>query len=268
MQFYVGNTSEGITYAFPLQREVKAALHFIALRKGMVRTGLDIGFTNSWASQTFRLTGGYWMTVEMTAQRRGRVASALGDDSVLTAGRDGELPFDDKQFDVVVVSCAMLTANQATIPAIIRECHRVLKIGGHLVFTVSRQKHHVSTLSAVGAAYSEAEIFHLLRDGFDLLGFRYSCRFWVQLVRKWELRRYDHNAPPGAGTRFFYALAKFLDLFLFFTKGYQMTVFCHRKGWRDRRSNLSTGVAALPDAVLCTPRRGEKHLGRPFQMRT
>jgi len=109
----------------------------------------------------------------------------------------------------------------------------------------------------MGVGYSEAEIFHLLRDGFDLLGFRYSCRFWVQLVRKWELRRRDHNAPPTTGTRIFYALAKFLDLFLFFTKGYQMTVFCHRKGWRDRRSCLSSGVA-LSDALLCNPRHVDK----------
>jgi len=258
MQFSVESRTEDITYAFPLQREVKAALHFIALRKGTVRTGLDIGFTNSWVSQTFRQTGGYWMTVEMTPQRRGRVASALGDDTVLTTGKSGELPFEDKQFDVVVVSCAMLTANQAAIPAIIRECHRVIKIGGHLVFTVSRQKRHASTPSTLGTGYSEAEIFHLLRDGFDLLGFRYSCRFWVQLVRKWELRRHDHNAPPNIGMRCLYALAKFLDLFLFFTKGYQMTVFCHRKGWRDKRSILVPGFASLPDAVLCNTRRNDK----------
>ena len=259
MQFYAENRSEDITYAFPLQREVKAALHFIALRKGTVRTGLDIGFTNSWVSQTFRQTGGYWMTVEMTAQRHGRVAGALGENTVLTAGKGGELPFDDKQFDVVVVSCAMLTANPSTIPAMIRECHRVIKIGGHLVLTVSRQKRPASTLPTPGAGYSEAEIFHLLRDGFDLMGFRYSCRFWVQLVRTWELRHHDHNAPPGIGTRVRYALAKFLDLFLFFTKGYQMTVFCHRKGWRDRRASLSMGLASLSDAVLCNPRRNQKN---------
>jgi len=260
MQFHSEITADDITYAFPLQREVKAALHFIALRKGTVRTGLDIGFTNSWASQTFRQTGGYWMTVEMTDPRRGRIAGALGADTVLTAGKAGELPFDDKQFDIVVVSCAMLTANPETIPSIIRECHRVIKIGGHLVFTVSRQKHHVTTLSAIGAGYSEAEIFHLLRDGFDLLGFRYSCRFWVQLVRKWELRHHDHNATSGAGTRFLYALAKFLDLFLFFTKGYQMTVFCHRKGWRDRRSGVVAGFATLSGTLLYDPRHNEKNI--------
>lgn len=252
------NMSEDITYAFPLQREVKAALHFLALRKSQVRTGLDIGFTNSWASQTFRRTGGYWMTVEMTAQRRDRVAGALGDDTVLAAGRGGELPFEDKQFDVVVVSCAMLTANPATIPAIIRECHRVIKIGGHFVFTVSRQKRYASTLSPTGAGYSEAEIFQLLRDGFDLLGFRYSCRFWVQMVRRWELRHHDHSATPSMGVRFLYALAKCLDLFLFFTKGYQMTVFCHRKGWRDRHSSLLSGAAPVADVIIGDLRRNNR----------
>jgi len=259
MQFYAENSSESITYAFPLQREVKAALHFLGSRKGPVRAGLDIGFTNSWASQTFRQTGGYWMTVEMSAQRRDRVAGALGDDTVLTAGKKGELPFEDKQFDVVVVSCAMLTANPETVPAIIRECHRVIKIGGHLVFTVTRQKRRFPAHPGAGAGYSEAEIYHLLRDGFDVLGFRYSCRFWVQLVRRWELRRRDPNAMPGAGTRFLYALAKSLDLFLPFTKGYQITVFCHRKGWREKRTSL-TGLASVSDAVLHDPRSNTKSL--------
>ena len=248
MQFHAENTSEDITYAFPLQCEVKAVLHFLSLRKGSVRTGLDIGFTNSWASQTLRQTGGYWMTVEMTPQRRGRVAGALGEDTVLSAGKDGELPFDDKQFDIVVVSCAMLTANPD--PAILRECHRVIKIDGHLVFTISD----------LGARYTETEIFHLMRDGFDVLGFRYSCRFWVQMVRRWELRHNDPSATPSLGTRALYALAKFLDLFLFFTKGYQMTVFGHRKGWRERRSSLVPSAAPVSEAILSDPRRNSKNI--------
>ncbi|MCL1921908.1 MAG: methyltransferase domain-containing protein [Kiritimatiellaeota bacterium] len=235
-------------------------LHFLGLRRGAVRTGLDVGFTNSWASQTFRQTGGYWMTVEMTHQRLGRVAGALGEDTVLAAGKGGELPFDDKQFDVVVVSCAMLTANPATVPAILRECHRIIKVGGHLVFTVTRQKLHASALSGAGAGYSEAEMFRLLRDGFDVLGFRYSCRFWVQMVRRWELRHNDPSAAPGLGTRLFYTLAKCIDLFLFFTKGYQMTVFCHRKGWRERRSSLIPSAAPVSEAILCDPRRNGKSI--------
>ena len=255
MQFHAENRSERITYSFPLQREVKAALHFLALRKGPVRAGLDIGFTNSWVSQTFRQTGGYWMTVEMTAQRHARVAGALGEDTVLTAGRNGELPFDDKQFDVVVMSCAMLTANPASIPPLIRECHRILKVGGHLIFTASRQKRNPAAANSV---YREEEVFQLLRDGFDVLEFRYSCRFWVQRVRAWELRHNDPNAPPGFGTRLLYTLAKTLDLFLFFTKGYQMTVFCHRKGWREKRASLIPSAAPVSDAILCDPRRNVK----------
>ena len=43
---------------------------------------------------------------------------------------------------------------------------------------------------AFGAAsYTESDIFHLLKDGFDVLGFRFSCRFWVQMVRQWDSRR-------------------------------------------------------------------------------
>jgi len=241
-----------------LQREVKAVLHFLGTRKGMVRTGLDIGFTNSWVSQTFRQTGGYWMTVEMSERRRAQVSGALGDDTVLTAGRDGDLPFEDKQFDAVVVSCAMLAANPEAVPAIIRECHRVIKVSGHLIFTVTRQQRRAPGTPAAG--YSEADIFHLLCNGFDVIGFRYSCRFWVERVRKWERRNRDPNATSDTRTRILYTLAKTLDLLLLFTKGYQMTVFGHRKGWRERRTNLIAGAAPVSDAVLCDPRRNSKSL--------
>lgn len=267
MQFHTPYTIEKNTFPLPLQSEVKAVLHFLNLRKGTIRSGLDIGFTNAGASQTFRQMGGYWMTVEMKASQCARVAPVLGEETVLTAGQNGELPFEDKQFDVVVVACAAWPQNADDAASLVRECHRVIKAGGYILFTASRcpQQGLGATLddrlnTPVSGCYSESGLFQLMRDGFDVLGFRCSCRFFVQQVKRWTDRRCaaEGRERIGTGTHILYALALFLDKFLFFTKGYQMTVFGHRKGWRERRGHVMADYTVVSDALLCDPSRSGK----------
>lgn len=268
MHFDNDITSETMTYTLPLQSEVGAVIHFMESRKGSIRAGLDIGFSHAGVSKTLRRFGGYWMTVEMNEARRAAVAPLLEVDTVLTAGRKGELPFEDKQFDIVVVSSSVFTANPKESYEMIRECHRVIKAGGHIVFTVIRKKtselgpaveNAATGVSSSLIGYSEAAVFQLLRDGFDVLGFRYSCRFLVQLISSWEMKQRQSGVVPGAGTRILYSIANLLDsVFLFFTKGYQLTVFGHRKGWREKRSNVLSEVTPVSDAVLFDPRRGSK----------
>lgn len=270
MHFETDITSEWMASTLPLQCEVKSIIHFLDQRKGKIRSGLDIGFNNAGVSRSLRQLGGYWMTVEMNEGRRASVASFLETDTVLAAGRRGELPFEDKQFDVVVVSSSVFSANPKEASDLIRECHRVIKAGGHIVFTVIRKKttalgpaieHAATGMTTALCGYSEAAVFQLIRDGFDVLGFRYSCRFLVQLISSWEMRQRQAGIIPGAGMRILYRMANFLDtLFLFFTKGYQLTVFGHRKGWREKRSNVLSEVTPVSDAILFDPRRGAKSI--------
>lgn len=245
-------------------------MHFLNLRKGKIRAGLDIGFNHAGVSRSLRQVGGYWMTVEANEARRAAIAPALEADTVLAAGRKGELPFEDKQFDVVVVSSSLFSANLKDSSGMLRECHRVIKAGGHIIFTVIRQKSTLMGPALENAAtgvtstlhgYSESAVFQLVRDGFDVLGFRYSCRFLVQLISSWELRQRHAGIVSGAGTRILYRIANFLDtLFLFFTKGYQLTVFGHRKGWREKRTNVLSANTPVSDAILFDPRRGAKSI--------
>jgi SAM-dependent methyltransferase len=270
MHFDTDITSEELASTLPLQCEVKEIVHFLNLRKGKIRSGLDIGFTHAGVSQTLRRFGGYWMTVEMNETRRASLAPLLDADTVLAAGRLGELPFEDKQFDVVVVSSSVFSSNPKESAALIRECHRVIKAGGHILFTVIRNQNTALGSNVQQATpgvttplqgYSEAAVFQLIRDGFDVLGFRYSCRFLVQLISSWELRQRQEGIVSGTGTRILYRLANFVDtIFLFFTKGYQLTVFGHRKGWREKRSTVLSDVTPVSDAILFDPRRGSKSI--------
>jgi SAM-dependent methyltransferase len=259
-------TSEWLTSTLPLQCEVKSVFHFLDMRQGKIRSGLDLGFNHAGVSQTLRQVGGYWMTVEMNEARRASSAASLDADTVLAAGLKGELPFEDKQFDIVVVSSSVFSSNPHESADLIRECHRVIKAGGHIIFTVIRNKVTLPGPAVENVAtgetttlhgYSEAVVFQLIRNGFDVLGFRYSCRLLVQLISSWEMRQRQAGIVSGTGTRILYRLANFLDtVFLFFTKGYQLTVFGHRKGWREKRSNVLSDVTPVSDAILFDPRRG------------
>ena len=255
-------------YSLPLRREVSSVLHFLHAQRGIIRAGLDVGFTNAGVSRILRQTGGYWMSVEPTAARRNLVASALGQETVLASGANGELPFEDKQFDVVVLAHGVLPHDTESAAAMIRECHRVLKAGGHCILAVEYRKRYgvaaalnrQRVVSGAGGRYSETEVFQLLKDGFDVLGFRFTCRFWVQLVRQWVDRRREGGAYGMANgwLRFLYAAALLLDALLVFTKGYQMTVYGHRKGWREKHAHVMSNVTPVSDAMLSDPRREGK----------
>lgn len=256
-------------YSLPLRHEVNAALHFLHAQPGQIKTGLDVGFTNAGVSQLLRHVGGYWMTVEPTAQRRELVASVLGEETVLCVGANGELPFEDKQFDALVLAHGVLSGSAAA-GAIIKECHRILKTGGLFLLTVENRKrfgmaaalNRQRVVSGAGGCYSEAEVFQLLKDGFDVLGFRFACRFWVQLVRQWVDRR-RVSGVRGANNgwlRFLYGLALLLDVPLFWTRGHQMTVFGRRKGWREKHTRVLTASTPVSDAILFNPRREGRQL--------
>lgn len=252
--------------ALPLRREVSAVLSLLKASGRHVRTGLDIGFTNAGVSQLLRQSGGYWMTVEPTSRRSELVAAVMGADRVLCAGERGELPFEDKQFDVVVMAHGALPEGPLAAE-MVRECHRVLNTGGLFIFTVETRTrlglaavlNSRRVVSGAGGCYTEPGVFQLLKDGFDVLGFRYACRFWVQLVRQWADRRRASGNPHGAANgwlRTLYAVARVLDAFLFWTRGHQMTVHARRKGWREKQSRITGMSTPVSDALLSDPRRG------------
>lgn len=252
-------------YSLPLRREVSSVMHFLHTQRRAVKTGLDIGFTNAGVSQFLRQSGGYWNSVELTRQRQALVASALGADTVLVAGEKSELPFEDKQFDTVVVAHGALPCEPAAAAAMIRECHRVLKTGGHFILTVEYRKRYglaaalnqQRVVSGAGGRYNETEVFRLLRDGFDVLGFRFTCRFWVQLVRQWADRRRENRTQGLANgwLRFLYSLALVMDAPLTLTKGYQMTAYGRRKGWREKQVRVLAECTPVSEAILFDPRR-------------
>ncbi len=138
----------------------------VASRFPRIRSGVDIGFADAEFSKAFRkVRGGVWMTVEETAFDRARVANEIDSKSVLTIGPEGELPFEDFQFELVILSDAFFARNSQRRKTIVRECHRVLQGGGCLLFTVDAD-------SLGGYASAQRYLYELLRDGFDVISLK------------------------------------------------------------------------------------------------
>ena len=142
-----------------------AACAEIVARFTRVRAGVDAGFGDASVSQTLRAScPGVWMTVEDGAAARARAAAALDPKTVLQLGAGGEMPFDDHQFEVVVLSAALLSGDRARADAVVRETHRILQGGGCLVFSVDE---------AGGASgFTQRGVYDLLKDGFDVVGLK------------------------------------------------------------------------------------------------
>ena len=236
----------------PLQMEMEAVERTFLSLELTNPTCLDVGVVNPFGSLRLRRLGGYWTTVEATPERA-RLAEAVLGEAPLLMGSAGELPFEDKQFDVVILARGCLKGPSAGDLALVQECHRVLKTTGYLILAVDYRK----TLDVAGllcrrqwagsSGYDDRQLFDLLKKGFDVLGVRTCCRFWVQITRAMLGGR---GRTKGRATASLYWLAHQLDGLLFFTKGYQAVAYGRRKGWREReppetRHGLSIGSAVL-----------------------
>lgn len=255
--------------SWPLRRELFAVRHFICKDDRNIKVGLDLGFTHAGVSQIFRQLGGYWVSAEFTKERGALVASVLGSDQVVVLGPQGDVPFEEKQFDTVVVANGSVFFDGVTLEMLIKECHRVMDNGGVFVVTLPRRKPfalarllggHRGRIEAQYAC-SERELFTLLKSGFDVLGVQYSGRFWVELLR--QILEKDGFAGscsiPEWLERFLYRVAAVLDLPLFWTRRYNITACGRRKGWRGKQRGLMNDhTSAVSNAMFYDRRNRDK----------
>jgi SAM-dependent methyltransferase len=230
---------------------------------------LDLGFTQAGVSQMFRQLGGYWLTAEFTKERGDLVAAVLGEDKVVVLGSQGQIPFEEKQFDTIVVANRGVFFDGVPLEMLIKECHRVLINGGLFVFTFPRRK-AVALARLLGGrrgkieaqyACTYKEVLSLLKPGFDVLGIKYSGRFWIELVRQFmEQNEFSGKCSvPEWLERSLYGFASFLDLPLFFTGHYNITVCGRRKGWRGQQRALTNDqTAAVSNALFYDYKRSRK----------
>ena len=107
----------------------------LASRTKSVRAGLCAGFAGEPVAETFKgLFGGVWMSADDVC----------------------DIPFEDSQFDVVILNGDYMTHAAA------REANRVLIPDGYLLFTVRER-------NGKQQGFTPAEVYKMVREGFDIL---------------------------------------------------------------------------------------------------
>lgn len=109
-----------------------------------IRSGLAVAFDDASDFEALKsLRGGVWMSVP----------------------ESDELPFEDSQFEVVVMH------GRIVCRANVREAHRVLRPEGCLFFTVDER-------TGKQDGFTHPEIYKIVRDGFDIVELR-RPKWWT-----------------------------------------------------------------------------------------
>ncbi len=233
----------------PGRMEIDTVARMLASQGIETASCLDLGFHNPVSSQKLRELGGYWTSTVWTGIERRQAAAVLHED-VLQVGVGDQLPFEDKQFDVVVLARGHLAGSPEKDMPLVRECHRILKSPGYLIVGCEYRR-RFSLLSLFGGrqagGYNEREMFNLLQCGFDVLGVKTYCRFWLQLAIR-AFSGADAN-EAGLWRGACYHAAHCLDMLFFFTKGYHVIAHGRRKTWRMQQMQAAVHGRSIYDAV-------------------
>jgi 2-polyprenyl-3-methyl-5-hydroxy-6-metoxy-1,4-benzoquinol methylase len=138
---------------------------------------LEISSGDGSISARLRSRGGSWKTAVSTEAAVSSIGYSTNE--TITLIENGKLPFEDHQFDRVIIVDAL--KGIATDADFIRECHRVLKSEGWVV--ISEECRRPITFKALfqqllGTSpvstgtkrngYTGSELYNILKDGFDV----------------------------------------------------------------------------------------------------
>ena len=211
---------------------------------------------------------GRWQIAIPETEAADACRSLLGDAVKVMKG--GKISARDKAYDVVVV-LDLLERVESDLDFIV-ECHRVLKPSGRLALSVPHVKNWSllqPLVAAIGqsfqrrglrrAGYSEPDLFHTLKDGFDVFHMHSFSRFCVELVRLLLAPRLEQTpeAEPtesqirtGVWAYPVFWVADLLDLLIFFTRGYHLLAVAKRRAWLPRKTPILSDGRSITEAVL------------------
>ena len=245
------------------QEKFRALCEMLGNIEGL--TCLDIGGDNGVISLLLRQRGGTWTSADGGAKAVEAIRRLVGERVVEVEGC--HLPLPDGAFDRVVVIDYI--EHVIADEAFIAECHRVLKPDGVLIVNTPHVKRSLlfglrrllglsdSRHGHVRPGYTEAQLFAVLKNGFDVEQSRTYSRFFIQLLDtgiRWisERKSGSHDAVKGmllTEADFqrlekslklyrmvfpFFWLAVQLDRLLFFTRGFMLIARARRRQWLKR----------------------------------
>lgn len=124
------------------------------------RSVLDIGSLGGLLGHFSRKHDLQWMCADFSAEDTARIRFLAGE-PVAQLG-EPDWPFEPKSFDTVIFCDRLSGASDAK--SAVAEAHRVLAENGSLVILTPHRSSH----SRSGVGHTEADLFELIRDGFDV----------------------------------------------------------------------------------------------------
>lgn len=255
--------------SLPLRLMLQQLLKFLGNTHGHIC--LDIGVTNGVVSHHLRKKGGNWTSVAVDSVSEASLKSVLEEGNVHRLTEEGKFPFKDKSHDIIVV-VNMLGSVDSDMD-FVEDCHRILKNDGRLILCTKHRK----TMSFINllrsllglvpdmlsdsrkTGYTEAELFNILKNGFDVYSVRSYSRFFVQfvdaIVTALVKKKVNDLASPSRQRVYnlaapFYWLAHQLDMLLFLSKGHCLVAEAKRRGWKDRNPPVLIDGRSITEAVL------------------
>lgn len=246
-------------------RDCFAAFERLMPRKRLSSlTCLDIGMPSVRISSSLRALGGAWRTIARAPCDVPTAAAALGDDKVTCLNADGSIPYAPHSFDCLLVGPAMLAAVPDPV-FFVRDCNRALKPSG-LLLLASRMRRPLSAAAAAvrraapedprTVAFSEQQLYALLKTGFDVAESQWFGKFWHQLAFARGLSLIRSGVPTEEAaqrTARAFSTAAFLDSAMVFTRGHEAVFAARRRQWRERAAPLPHDGRSLGEAVLFNP---------------
>jgi SAM-dependent methyltransferase len=239
-----------------------------ALGKTEGKICLEIGLDDGVMSHQLRRMGGEWHTVILRPEALEPVHVLVQDRVHRIEGRS--LPFENKTFDMIIVANTLERTSDDS--AFIEECHRVLKAAGRMIIHTLNIKpgspitplrnilgRDYRTQGLVRPGYTESDLFHLLKHGFDVAYVRSYSRFFVQLVdifthtlrRKNTLERHvSAKRRISLFTSTLWWIAYQLDFLLFLTRGFCLVAAAKRRAWIPRKTPVLADGRSISEAVL------------------
>ena len=260
------NTAEARFRALaPRRLELAAVLKLLPAGDLPRMACLDIGAPDPVFSRELRARGGAWRTVARSPAHADDAEKFLGD-PVGRLGADGSIPLPDHSFDAAVVALDILGAMPDPV-AFARECNRVLKPSGLLVLSVQarralsladamRRRRFPGASDPYAAAFTEASVYNMLKNGFDVQQLVTWSRMGVELVRLREQRLLRSGAPESevaARTGGLYRAAEAMDAPWFWARGHVITLSARRRRWSDRMAPVLSDGRTICEAVLFNP---------------
>lgn len=248
---------------------------------------VDVGGDNGVISFMLRKEGGAWQSVDLSEKAVQSIGNLVGEGNAHLI-IDNTLPFEDDSADTIVIIDYLEHVENDY--GFIKECHRVLRPTGILLCNVPHRKKWsvIRPLRLllgltdelhghVRPGYNEHDLYHLLRDGFDIIQARTYNRFFVELVdtgvqflstfikssreedaSKGNLIDQEDFSKYIKAFRLYSLiypilfLASKLDLLLMFTRGHSLVVQARSRAWNPRREVKIADGRSIAEASIRT----------------